>query len=273
MARSSVAREPVPSAIGHASAVTRGTAGDRKQTTIFVTPGCPEAGLRQTEKALVTVGKSDSLGRPWPRTHEESMSQDLQLQQERRSALELLARRRSVKAQDLQEPGPDDATLGAMLGVAMRVPDHGKLGPWRFLVVRGDRRADLGEIIARRFRELHPEADDEAVAFERGRFLRAPVVVAVVSSPNPKAVKIPLWEQQLSAGAACQNLLNAALFAGFGAQWLTEWYSYDEAVAREVGLAEGERFAGFVYLGSSTATPEERPRPSYESRVTEWSRP
>jgi nitroreductase len=188
-------------------------------------------------------------------------------------ALELLARRRSVKAQELQEPGPDDATLRSMLEAAMRVPDHGKLGPWRFLVIRGRHRGQLGEILARRFQALHPDADPEAVAFERGRFERAPVVVAVVSCPNSKAVKIPLWEQELSAGAACQNLLNAALFAGFGAQWLTEWYAYDDGVARDMGLSENERVAGFVYIGSAPQTPDERNRPAYETRVTEWSAP
>lgn len=193
--------------------------------------------------------------------------------EDHRSALALLASRRSVKAQDLCEPGPNDETLRAILEAAMRVPDHGKLGPWRFLVIRGPARKELGEIIARRFRATNPDAEAEAVDFERGRFERAPVVVAVVSSPNPKAVKIPMWEQQLSAGAACQNLLNAAFFAGYGAQWLTEWYSYDEQVAREMGLAEGERIAGFVYLGSFSEPPSERNRPGYESRVSEWSLP
>ena len=186
-------------------------------------------------------------------------------------ALALLARRRSVKAQDLQEPGPDDATLRIMLEAAMRVPDHGKLGPWKFLVIRGDERAKLGEILVHHKQQQDPEADEEMLAFERGRFERAPVVVAVVSAPNPKAVKIPRWEQELSAGAACQNLLNAALFAGYGAQWLTEWYAYDEGVARDMGLGEEERIAGFVYLGSVAEAPVERNRPAYESRVTEWT--
>jgi nitroreductase len=193
------------------------------------------------------------------------------MSREEKSALEMLANRRSVKAQELCEPGPDDATLRAMLEAAMRVPDHGKLGPWRFLVLRGNSRGQLGVTLATRFRELNPDADDEAIALERGRFERAPVVVTVVSSPNRKAVKIPLWEQQLSAGAACQNLLNAALFAGYGAQWLTEWTAYDDDVAGALGLSEHERVAGFVYIGSIDAPPEERSRPAYESRVSEWS--
>ncbi len=186
------------------------------------------------------------------------------------AALARLATRRSVKAELLREPGPDEATLHAMLDVAMRVPDHGKLGPWRFLILRGEARAAAGEVLARCFRAREPEADDAAVAFERGRFERAPVVVVVVSSPNARAVKIPMWEQQLSSGAACQNLLNASLFAGFGAQWLTEWYAYDDDVARGLGLTADERVAGFVYIGSASDAPEERTRPDYASRVIEW---
>ena len=139
-----------------------------------------------------------------------------------------------------------------MIEIAIRVPDHGKLGPWRFVVLRGERRAEAGQALANRWQALHPEAPAEQAALEGARFMRAPVVVVVVSSPNRRAVKIPLWEQELSAGAACQNLLNAALFSGFGAQWLTEWYAYDDEVARALGLTEHERVAGFVYIGSHT---------------------
>jgi nitroreductase len=186
------------------------------------------------------------------------------------AALELLSKRRSVKAQDLREPGPDGETLRSMLEVAIRVPDHGKLGPWRFLVLRGEARGELGEVLASRFRDLNPEEPEDVIDLERGRLERAPVVVVTISSPNPKAVKIPLWEQQLSAGAACQNLLNAALFAGFGAQWLTEWCAYDETVAKALGLGEHERIAGFLYIGSVDEPPSERGRPNYESRVSDW---
>jgi nitroreductase len=158
-----------------------------------------------------------------------------------------------------------------MIEIAIRVPDHGKLGPWRFIVLRGDDRAEAGQVLADRWSAQNPEDAPEQAALEGARFLRAPVVVIVVSSPNPKAVKIPMWEQELSAGAACQNLLNAALFSGFGAQWLTEWYAYDDHVARELGLSEHERVAGFVYIGSHTEAPEERNRPRYEARVTQWA--
>ena len=189
------------------------------------------------------------------------------------AALKILSRRRSVKATDLVEPGPDEETLRAMLEIAIRVPDHGKLGPWRFLVLRGPARAEAGRALSARWAALHPEEPAERAELEGLRFLRAPVVVVVVSSPNRRAVKIPMWEQELSAGAACQNLLNAALFSGFGAQWLTEWYAYDRDVARTLGLAEHERVAGFVYIGSQNDPPEERKRPTYEARVTSWSPP
>ena len=187
-------------------------------------------------------------------------------------ALDLLAHRRSVKATELCDPGPDEATLRTMIEIAIRVPDHGKLGPWRFIVLRGEDRAEAGKALTERWRARNPEGTAEHAALEGARFLRAPVVVVVVSSPNAKAVKIPLWEQQLSAGAACQNLLNAALFSGFGAQWLTEWYAYDEGVSDALGLARSERVAGFVYIGSQTETPAERDRPGYEARVTRLPR-
>jgi nitroreductase len=186
------------------------------------------------------------------------------------AALERLARRRSVKATELDNPGPDEQSLRAMLEIAIRVPDHGKLGPWRFIVLRDDHRAEAGNVLATRWQALHPEATAEQAALEGARFMRAPVVVGVVSSPNRRAVKIPLWEQELSAGAACQNLLNAALFSGFGAQWLTEWYAYDEGVAQAFGLTEHERIAGFVYIGSHSEAPDERKRPAFEARVSTW---
>jgi nitroreductase len=193
-----------------------------------------------------------------------------ELNERNESALDLLARRRSVKAAELTEPGPDEESLRAMIEIAIRVPDHGKLGPWRFIVLRDDFRAEAGQVLADRWQTLNPEASPAQAALEGARFLRAPVVVVVVSSPNPKAVKIPLWEQELSAGAACQNLLNAALFSGFGAQWLTEWYAYDDQVAGELGLTKHERVAGFVYIGSCIEPPSERNRPGYEARVTSW---
>jgi nitroreductase len=186
--------------------------------------------------------------------------------------LELLEQRRSVVAREMVGPGPDDAQLARLLRIAARVPDHGKLAPWRFIVFKGEARSRFGAVLARRFRDLNPDADEAAVAFEAARFERAPVVVAVISraAPHPK---IPEWEQQLSAGAVCQTLLVAASAMGFASQWITEWYGYDEHVAAALGLGAHERVAGFVYLASATARPGERARPAMEQIISHWTGP
>ncbi|HEX4768574.1 MAG TPA: nitroreductase [Lichenihabitans sp.] len=186
-----------------------------------------------------------------------------------RTILTLQARRRSVPPPALAEPGPDAEQLDALLGVAARVPDHGKLVPWRFIVFKGDGRMRAGEIIARIFASRNPEADETRLAAERRRLAHAPVVVAVVSRSAPHA-KIPEWEQQLSAGAAAMNLVIAANAIGFATSWLTEWYAYDAEVAAALGLAPHERFAGFVHIGTPTAAVEERVRPVMSEIVTEF---
>jgi nitroreductase len=184
--------------------------------------------------------------------------------------LELLEQRRSVVAREMVGPGPDDAELARLLRIAARVPDHGKLAPWRFIVFKGEARSRFGAVLARRFRDLNPDADAAAVALEAGRFERAPVVVAVISraAPHPK---IPEWEQQLSAGAVCQTLLVAASAMGFASQWITEWYGYDDHVAAALGLGAHERVAGFVYLASAKVAPGERARPAMEEIVSHWT--
>ncbi len=171
-----------------------------------------------------------------------------------------LRRRRSVSAAALGEPGPDRAALEAMLTIAARVPDHKKLAPWRFLVLEGEARAAFGESLQRICAANEPAASSVRLETERGRFLRAPVVVAVVSSPVPHPAA-PEWEQVLSAGAVCLNLLHASAAMGFGSQWITEWYGYDAQVKAAFGLAEQERFAGFVYIGTPTERPDDRERP------------
>jgi nitroreductase len=171
-----------------------------------------------------------------------------------------LAARRSVSAAAMSEPGPDPATLNTMLTIAARVPDHKKLAPWRFIVIQGDARARFGELLARVCAANEPEASSTRMDTERGRFLRAPVVVAVVSSPVPHPAA-PEWEQVLSVGAVCLNLLHAAAANGFGGQWITEWYGYDEAVKAGFGLKPDERFAGFVYIGTPKEKPADRDRP------------
>lgn len=188
------------------------------------------------------------------------------------SALERLRTRRSVKAMDIQEPGPSAADLELILETAIRVPDHGKLGPWRFLRFSGERRAEFGELLAERYVALNPDARPQAVEAERGRFLRAPVVIAVIARITP-GIKIPEWEQQLSVGAVCQNMLVAANLLGYAAQWLTEWYAFDERIDGALGLTEQERVAGYIYLGSASAKPPERVRPELAQVLADWPSP
>ena len=184
--------------------------------------------------------------------------------------LDLLSRRRSTSAKAMGEPGPDAAQLSQMLEAASRVPDHGKLFPWRFLVIEGDARAALGEVLAEALAARNATVSDSLKRFERGRFLRAPVVVVVISSLKTEK-PIPEWEQRLSAGAACQNLLVAAAAAGFGANWLTEWCAYDDIVTAALGVGEGEKVAGFVYIGTATTPLEERERPVLDEIISHWT--
>lgn len=184
--------------------------------------------------------------------------------------LDLLLRRRSTSAKAMGEPGPDAGQLRQMLVAASRVPDHGKLFPWRFLVIEGDARAALGEVLAEALAARNPSVSESLKRFERARFQRAPVVVVVISSLKSEK-PIPEWEQHLSAGAVCQTLLVAAAAAGFGANWLTEWCAYDDIVTRALGLGEREKVAGFVYIGTATAVLEERERPVLEEIVNHWS--
>lgn len=164
-------------------------------------------------------------------------------------------------------PGPTRGELETILSLAARVPDHGKLAPWRFIVFDGDARARAGEVIAAAYRAENPEATEARLDGERRRLQQAPVVVAVVSRAAPHA-KIPEWEQVLSAGAVAMNLVVAANALGFVTSWLTEWYSYDARVAAGLGLSGPERFAGFVHIGRPTAAIEDRIRPEMAEIVT-----
>jgi len=175
-------------------------------------------------------------------------------------ARQLLALRRSLSPDLMQEPGPDRAMLDNILEIAARVPDHRKIVPFRFLVIGGEARNRAGDILAARFRALNPDATDAQVDLERRRLARAPVIVAVVARID-RTHKTPEWEQTLTNGAVCFNLLVAASAHGFAGCWLTEWCSYDEGVATALGLTSGERFSGFVYLGSAREAPRERQRP------------
>ena len=179
----------------------------------------------------------------------------------------LLLTRRSGSAKAMKAPGPTAPTLRRLLEAASRAPDHGKLFPWRFIIFEGDARAQMGTLLAECLSAN--EATPERVSQEKGRFLRAPVVVAVVSRVR-EAIPIPEWEQMLSAGAVCQNLLVAAHAEGFVASWITEWCAYHPRVKEKLGLKPGERIAGFVYIGTSAVPLEERVRPDLDSLVTRF---
>jgi nitroreductase len=186
------------------------------------------------------------------------------------STLRLLETRRSASAKAMTGPGPVDEQLTRLLNIAARVPDHGKLTPWRFMVFEGDGRARAGKIVAERYRELHPAHGEETLEVQRSMFSRAPCVVAVVSAATTQHPKIPEWEQLLSAGAVCQNLLTAATAMGLGAQWISGWFSYDRHVLTAFGLADNERIAGFIYIGTPTQLQEDRPRPEAASITTRF---
>ena len=185
-------------------------------------------------------------------------------------AFERISQRRSVKAADICEPGPSDYQIEQILQAAARVPDHGKLGPWRFILFEGQSRQTFGDFLSKRFKEVNPTAPEALLKLENQRFMRAPLIICVVAKIK-KGIKIPEWEQELSVGASCQNILNAANLLGFAGQWLTEWYSYDERVNSELGLDEDERVAAFIYIGSAHEKPTERDRPSLDTRITRWN--
>src|SRR6267142_2516222 len=186
-------------------------------------------------------------------------------------ALELLQTRRSLKPVELAGPGPSPAEIETLLTIASRVPDHGKLTPWRFIVFEGDARLDAGRAIEAAFRAKYPDAKPDQVDYERKRLARAPLVIAVVSRAGPH-VKIPEWEQVLSAGAAAMSLVLAAHALGYGASWITEWYAYDRSVLDALGLAPNERIAGFVHIGRPSEPPEDRPRPPLDQIATRFTR-
>jgi nitroreductase len=183
--------------------------------------------------------------------------------------LSRLLQRRSVPPRWLGEPGPSEQEIETLLKVASRVPDHGKLVPWRFILIQGEGRSRLGEVLAATFQADNPEAGDDKIAVERERFAQAPLVIAVVSRVVPH-VKIPDWEQLLSAGAVCMNLLNGATALGYGASWLSGWAAFDRRVLDALGLKPDERIAGFVHIGTAKETPTDRDRPSLTDIVTRF---
>lgn len=184
-------------------------------------------------------------------------------------ALDMLKTRRSVKPVELTGPAPTAAEIETLLTIASRVPDHGKLTPWRFIVFEGEARSKAGRKIADVFKQNRPEATPEQVETEGKRLARAPLVIAVVSRAGVH-IKIPEWEQVLSAGAAATSLVFAAHAMNFAASWLTEWYAYDRRVLDALGLAPNERIAGFVHIGRPMKPAEDRPRPALSEIVTRY---
>jgi nitroreductase len=182
--------------------------------------------------------------------------------------IDYLSTRRSIPAFQMSGPGPSKGEVEDILKLASRVPDHGKLAPWRFIVYRGAERQRISEALAKIAMADKPELSEEMVKVENTRLTRAPVVIAVVSRAAPH-VKIPEWEQLMSAGAVCLNLVMAANAHGYASNWLTEWYAYDKRAYPILGVNEGERIAGFVHIGTPTVPPMERPRPEL-SEIVAW---
>ena len=185
-------------------------------------------------------------------------------------ALDLLKTRRSVKPAELTGPGPSASEIDTILTIASRVPDHGKLRPWRFIVFEGHGRLAAGDKIASAFAAKYPDATQDQVDKERERLARAPLVIAVVSRAGEHK-KIPEWEQVLSAGAAAMSLVFAAHALGYAANWITEWYAYDRGVLAALGLNDNERIAGFVHIGRPSEPPEDRPRPPLNEIATRFT--
>ena len=183
--------------------------------------------------------------------------------------IEYLKTRRSVTAPFLTTPGPTVAELDQIMEIGIRVPDHGKIAPWRMVVYQGAMREAIGDKLAQIWKEKHPEADDEVLEVERKRFLPAPVTIGVLAKPQAHP-KVPELEQMLSAGCVCFNLVHAAYAHGYAAHWVTRWFSFDADAAAMLGAEDGEQFVGFVHIGTAEVAPQERDRPNLRDVVSYW---
>src|SRR5262249_36438808 len=184
-------------------------------------------------------------------------------------AIELLKARRSVKPREMRLPGPSPAELDTILTIGARVPDHGKLAPWRFIIFAGAARLRAGEIIARGLAKKNPQAAAADIEVEKKRLTDAPLVIGVVSFTRPHP-KVPPWEQELSAGASAMNIVTAATALGYGACWLTGWFAFDRDVLDGFGLKGDEKLAGLIHIGTPSKPSEDRPRPSLSDIVTRF---
>ena len=185
--------------------------------------------------------------------------------------LQAVITRQSVAPAFLRAPAPEGPALERILAAGASAPDHGRLRPWRFIVIRGEARHRLGEVFADALRKRQPDAPEAALEQERARPLRAPLLIAVAAKLDPQHAKIPELEQILSTAAAAQNILIAAHGAGFGAKWLTGANAYDEHVKAALGLAPDDRLVAFVHLGSVDGTPPTVPHADPGAHVVEWS--
>jgi len=190
---------------------------------------------------------------------------------DRSSALSLLQTRRSGKPRDLIAPGPSDEELTQILNIAVRAPDHGKLAPWRFVIVRKDQRQALAELLRRALPESDRDATEAHFAKAQQFAHQAPIMIALISAPV-RDHKIPVWEQELSCGAVGMNLLHAATALGYAGGWITGWQAYSDRVSQSF-CEEGERIAGFIFLGTPQMPLEERPRPDLAALVRDWTPP
>jgi nitroreductase len=187
------------------------------------------------------------------------------------SPTSLLATRRSGKPRDMIEPGPSPSQIRTILEAATRIPDHGKLAPWRFILIGSDQRAALAALLTSAYRAEKPDAGRLEIEAMDQFAHQAPCLIVALSSPVLDS-KIPVWEQELSSGAACMQLLNAAHAQGFVGSWLTGWPTYSAAVRDAFGGAH-DRLAGFLFIGSPARVLEERPRPDYDAVVRAWNPP
>ena len=183
--------------------------------------------------------------------------------------LDYLKTRRSVGIGFLKDPGPTAAELDEIIRIGTRVPDHGKLAPWRLVVIEGDARAQIGERLAEIAKSNNPALDEASLDIERRQLLPAPLTIGVIFSHKPLA-KAPEMEQLLSAGNVCFNLMHAAFALGYAASWVTRWFAFDPKAQQMLGAKGGERFVGFVHIGTPTAVIEDRDRPDIARLVTRW---
>ena len=185
------------------------------------------------------------------------------------AVVDYLKTRRSVGIGFLKDPGPTPEQLREIITIGVRVPDHGKFEPWRLIVIEGDARIAAGEKLAEIMKRRRPELDEAGLEIERRQFLPAPVTIGVLLSPKPNP-KAPEMEQLLSAGNVCFNLSHAAFAMGFAATWTNRWYGFDTEAQTMLGARGGERFVGFIHIGTPTAVIEDRDRPSVENIATWW---